>query len=59
MHQGYGAPIVTRIKRGILIDFDPEDIDEAECREEIEQRLFNLTAMPIRQPAPRRFESCL
>jgi len=59
IHPDYGAPIVTRIKRGIVIDFDPEDIDEAECREEIEQRLFKIIATPIRHPAPRRYQSCL
>lgn len=56
---GYGAPIVTRIKRGVLIDFDPQDIDEAECREDLDRKLAIIARQPRSAPRPRKTESCL
>lgn len=56
---GYGAPIVTRIKRGITIGFDEEDIDEADCREDLERKLAIISRQPKSAPRPRKFESCL
>lgn len=56
---GYGAPIITRIKRGIIVDFDVEDIDEADCREDLDQKLAIISRQPKSKPKPPKFESCL
>lgn len=56
---GYGTPIITRIKRGIIVDFDVEDIDEADCREDLDQKLAIISRQPKSKPKPPKFESCL
>lgn len=54
LFDGYGSPIVTRIKRGITIDFDDEDIDESDCRLDLDQKLQILNDKSDFTPKPRK-----